>query len=871
MMAELDILNGFAGKVISDCIDITVDAIKKADKNRKSYNQNIQTRIYQVIIDSLNYFTYNKYKRQDKLYDASENILKGFKSGKNDVYAIETGLKNLVPDVSDNICQYFLETLCREICRDENFDLYKEIDMLWRKQESEYVHREFERSSQNGKEILGKLNDLKEGVDYIKETVNGIEIYQKENSGKILIKNRTEEYAQKWNENVFLNNFNEEDENVGTEIKLWEIYKEECLPHYIWKTNSNPSKKTLRDKLKEYIIDKQSKKMLLILGQAGIGKSTLITWIMANLVEKKEDVFVYQFAADLDRIDWQGNNVLNDIFNAIGLGFDELENKTLILDGFDEIYAGGDRERILNKLNQDLIKCNMLKTFSLLITCRENYIYNLQNIDCDYIVLQAWDEIQIGIFCRAYWEKCGNDIVEDIIQRIMENKAIFGIPLILYMILALNVDIKKGSSKMDIYDQVFSLRKGGIYDRCYDSEHRINSPEIKKHIHRISQRIAFWIFENNADKAYISQDIFKRICVNEMNESGEKSEEIQNDTLIGNFFKVKHCEGKGTDELQFVHRSIYEYFVVIYFFESIHMLTSKEEVAGKLGELLKEGRLSEQILEFIKYKFDSIEGYSLSDVTKEIFNIMLQDGMTYYVKGKYKNIIVREINIFSNMLEIVHLWNPQLGKSDSNICHYLQHNRFNILNLSGADLKETNLFEVDLSGADFKEAVLNGVNFSRAKLSGADFKGANLSGADLRKADLSGADLKEAVLKEAKLSGTDLIGEDLIGVELNEADLRKADLSEAYLSGAGLRRADLRRANLSGADLSGAYLSEADLNGADLRRADLNEADLVGTIFDERQVDILHEKYDLSRSKVILFETDEIISYQEYCIRKQKK
>ena len=29
MMAELDILNGFVGKVISDCIDITRNAIKK--------------------------------------------------------------------------------------------------------------------------------------------------------------------------------------------------------------------------------------------------------------------------------------------------------------------------------------------------------------------------------------------------------------------------------------------------------------------------------------------------------------------------------------------------------------------------------------------------------------------------------------------------------------------------------------------------------------------------------------------------------------------------------------------------------------------------------------------------------------------------
>ena len=40
--------------------------------------------------------------------------------------------------------------------------------------------------------------------------------------------------------------------------------------------------------------------------------------------------------------------------------------------------------------------------------------------------------------------------------------------------------------------------------------------------------------------------------------------------MIGNYFKItKHYRGIGTDELCFIHRSIYEYFVVVYFFESL--------------------------------------------------------------------------------------------------------------------------------------------------------------------------------------------------------------------------------------------------------------------------------------------------------------
>lgn len=215
-------------------------------------------------------------------------------------------------------------------------------------------------------------------------------------------------------------------------------------------------------------------------------------------------------------------------------------------------------------------------------------------------------------------------------------------------------------------------------------------------------------------------------------------------------------------------------------------MESTEKLAGKLGELLKYGRLSKQILEFIKYKFDSMKEYDLSNVTREVFNKMLREGMTYYIVVPCKNAIERESRIFSNMLDAVGLWNPSLGKVDDKIIIYLQCNRESGLNLRGANLR------------------------------GANLRGANLSEAYLRGADLSGTDLSEA----------------------------------------NLRRADLRRANLRGV-----YL-----NGANLRRADLK-----GTIFDDSQINILHKKYDLSGSMVYASETNETISYKEYCIRKQKR
>lgn len=783
------VFGDFVSKVVSDGVDVLKSAIKDADLDRKSYNQNLQTRLYQLMIDVLNRFTYNKYEKQDKLYDAAESILKGYISTKDNNNAVKLGLKMLVSDVNNDTCQEFLETLCGEISRDDNSDLYKEIDMLWKRRESEYIHGEFEKIDQNDREMLGELNDLKEVLDFIKGNMNS-QSGNKAEHYEVPVENRADEYAKKWDKNVFLNDFNKRDKNAGVNIKLRDIYLEEHLPHYVWKTGDEPLV-DLKDLLSEYIVDNDDRKMLLILGQPGIGKSTLITWIMANLVEKQNNICVYQFASDLKNINWQDGNILSEILKTLGLEYGKLEKKTLILDGFDEINVSSDRERILNKLNQELAEMNILKRFSLIITCRENYV-DLQNtVKYDYITLQPWDKNQIRSFCKVYEKESIRKnleykkykISETKINKILENKEIFGIPLILYLILALDIDIEKSNSIVDVYDQIFSLEKGAIYHRCYDSEHRINLPEIKEHIYRISQKMAFWMFENNADKAFISQEKFEELCDDEMNEYGKKGKDIQSDTLIGNFFKLKYSEGRGTDELQFVHRSIYEYFVVIYFFESIREVSSIEEAAGKLGELLKDVYLSEQILEFLKYKFDSMKKYDLPKVTKNIFNIMLRDGMTYYIKKKepLNNVIERENNIFLNMLKVVGLWNSSLQKLSKRIVIYLQCNRQNNLYLRGIELgleKQDVIQEPDLV---LKELFIKENNLFRANLTKV-----NLSGADLSGADLSGADLREADLRRANLSGANLTKVNLSGANLKEADLSGADISTTNLFGANI-------------------------------------------------------------------------------------
>ncbi len=91
------------------------------------------------------------------------------------------------------------------------------------------------------------------------------------------------------------------------------------------------------------------------------------------------------------------------------------------------------------------------------------------------------------------------------------------------------------------------------------------------------------------------------------------------------------------------------------------------------------------------------------------------------------------------------------------------------------------------AGADLSGANLRGTDLSDANLRGADLRGANLRGTYLSDANLSGANLRYANLRYADLSGTDLSDADLRGANLSDANLRGADLIDAGQDSRGWR------------------------------------------------------------------------------------
>jgi uncharacterized protein YjbI with pentapeptide repeats len=163
-----------------------------------------------------------------------------------------------------------------------------------------------------------------------------------------------------------------------------------------------------------------------------------------------------------------------------------------------------------------------------------------------------------------------------------------------------------------------------------------------------------------------------------------------------------------------------------------------------LGRYLINNKLSKEILEFLEYKIKSIKkrNYLKSNfyTIKDTFGLMLQNGMTYYIDKHSKNVLEEEINIFINMLEILHLWKINILRLNPAIHHYIKCNRTECLNLENIYLYSANLTRVNLIRANLK-----GTNLVEAILTKADLTGADLTGANLAEVNLAGAELIDTI------------------------------------------------------------------------------------------------------------------------------
>lgn len=518
---------------------------------------------------------------------------------------------------------------------------------------------------------------------------------------------------------------------------------------------------------------------MLLLGMPGMGKTSIIAYLAEHHKEDNDMLFLRFKDLNVDYADEM--NLLESVCRVTECDNHTLSKKKLIIDGFDEWRYTGDKQELLREFMLNIMDFDGVR---VLITSRHNYI-DLQDMEFDQVIdLLPFSKKKIRAFYQLF---CGTELP---VNTEIKNTEVLGIPVVLYMALSIGADITAEISKCKLYEKIFALN-GGIFDRfkikgqkAYeDGSHPVQY--AKRELKIVLRKLAFELFKRNGNP--IRNKEYENVVQIVM----EQKEHIIYDFPIKNYL-----EDGGT--VEFVHKSIYEYFVAEYIFEEMLVGLQKENeetMAGILGNLLGIAEVTDEIYAFLKHLVCQSEREYNWDFIYSVFLLMLKRGMTCFANTTSDiNVIVTERRIFNNMLKIIHINHKgkiQIGKDLESefVCYIRLSNWFTCLNLSCFGL--------------------NDICLSRVSLRRADLRGADLRGADVSRADLSGAKLQEACLVETDLSGVDLSGADLrgadlSGADLSEADLRLALLNEAYLIGANLTNADFGGAEVTGADFGGA-------------------------------------------------------------------
>jgi len=143
------------------------------------------------------------------------------------------------------------------------------------------------------------------------------------------------------------------------------------------------------------------------------------------------------------------------------------------------------------------------------------------------------------------------------------------------------------------------------------------------------------------------------------------------------------------------------------------------------------------------------------------------------------------------------------------------------------DMVELRRFNIPLSSLPLESIFVNKplqsrVDFSRRSLNGLDLSRADLNQSNLDGSGLNGTNLSRSFLIQALISNAKLIGANLSGAFMPAVDLHGSDLSHADLRSAYMPINYLIYSNLTGADLSGSYMDQSMVDNSTLAGAKLN-------------------------------------------------
>lgn len=803
---DLSLIISILGIVLAEPINLGVEAIKNHKNILRRWKDTLEVAI------SKTFKAYN--------IDVSKQSISNFSLKLSDL------IKNKIPDNIDEVNEYIkisIEDAEIKCCISSiQFNIVKFSESFfvnWNEliinnhELSEFLNLIYSRNtSQVIKEVRKSINCLsenqKETTEISKKIFYAID-NKKISAPKYNDSNVLNEYREKYSQLLFLEN------NEITQIRLGDIF---VTPSY---TTKSLTFNDAFEGIVNFIENKPSNKFtginslnkaLIILGMPGIGKSTLIAKIASRIQSKELVIFRCK---DLDY-----NTMIFSIEDAIVKQLNQnrsyFKGKIIILEGYDEAL-------LIN--NEKLDQSTNLRKFidyintKVIITCRKNYIMEDESyfINTQIIELIPFDRNKINSYIERYEELSRTKVVSR--EGYYSDIKLFGIPLILYIALRLKMDITSITERTSFFDDVFSVN-GKILMRLYNPGEAYDGVTLTRdtqkriQLHKIIIKIARKMFMTG-ERHLNTEQLYS------ITNSENYDEDVKRYYAISFYYSKTECGA-----IEFIHNSIYDYFVAQNFFIMIadmyNPIFNVEIVFKQWAEFFSTKEITREILDFTLssiIKNGYIEREIYESKLKQLFQFMLDTcGINEYIRNSnskymdkatiltnsiwettiavYKKIAQEDRDVFSitkivgnkqrELVELIHIIS---GSRELTGCIF-NNNNFHL-----CDFRLTNLYNASLSNLTISDC-----DFSFGKIANSYFDKVNITSTSF-----SGTIFNECKFKHCTFDGIDFIETAFLNCKFSNSDFSRCIIHEKYLVGLTGRNNVIDKAFISHGDLITIY------------------------------------------------------------------
>lgn len=636
--------------------------------------------------------------------------------------------------------------------------------------------------------------------------------------------------------------------------------------------------------------------LLLLHGEPGIGKSSLVKMIAATMVSPKKTNGLVVFI-ELHRLAFSDkvsalSVVEKYIKNQYPWFFDEKYDgkRLLIIDGLDEIrhkvyensmelvrelaecswripWTGiiSGRSQVVKKAMED-IRCEELEILPLFLDEYEQARLNAESDDPENMLKEDLREIYWNKLICAFGMEQKMPLTNERFDELSKS------PLLLFLVIW---TIKHAGSKFEdfkntaeLYNTIFRYIYTREYNRASEQELYFKTKEYREY-QQMLHYLGGCAYKDNSRTVTIGS-IYEYCKCMEQEKLCEKwiqlhKEENPSKLVLLFFLREEYNEiDWQQSEIEFIHKTFYEYLAAIAILEFLCRITKdpmNEMQLKKMFYLFSNNELTDEILKFTD---EIIQNENLiSDnvrITKRCFASILTNVLNWGFNTNYPFFIynteqpkeVIEVSTYQEGMKKIRIYENNLKKllemfvknvsietdEDRIDLSYAEFTKANMLwwVFDNARMDESHFEESIISGASFRNCIMQDALFLSAVADRTDFTNCDLSYADFSGAQLVAANFTDAILEKTVFELSTLEGAYFCNTILDETKFASADLTAANFDETVLINADFHGADLTRADFTNAKIESANWDNCIMEGAKLNGVELIHFDLDDPNI-----------------------------------